>query len=261
MRIAKAKEVLLKLIPKGEPLLFTGPPGIGKTSLVKQVAKELDFDLMILHPILDDRVDYKGLPAVVDGKAAFLPFGNLETLIEATKPLVVFLDDLGQSPQDVQAAIMQLVLGRELNGKKISDDVVFVAASNRKEDKAGVHGLLAPLLDRFIGVYDIEFNIDDFAAWMMQQQYDPSLVGFARFRTDLIGNSKASGKMEKIPTPRSIAGVGELLLLNLADQEILAGAVGEAFAVEYLAFREVVSTIPDVKTIWKRPSKVKVPKD
>lgn len=259
MRISKAHDILHKLVPAGQPLLFAGPPGVGKTSIVKQVADKLGYDLLIFHPVLDDRVDYKGLPAIVEGEAEFLPFGGLKRLCETKRPTLVFFDDLGQSPYDVQAAIMQLVLGRELNGQKISDKVVFVAATNRKKDKAGVAGLLSPLLDRFIAVIDVEFHLDDWIGWMMQQGYDPNIAAFARFKPQLINNAEISGEMEKIPTPRSLAGVGELLKLGLGDVEILSGAVGRGWAAEFNAFRKVVSEIPDIKGIWKTPEQAPVP--
>lgn len=263
MRIRNAANVLEKLIPQGEPLLLTGAPGVGKTDLISDVVcNRLKFKLHIFHPVLDDRVDYKGLPGIVDGKAEFLTFGNLRILEEATEPTVIFFDDLGSSVgSDIQAAVMQLIHARELNGKAISDHITFVAATNRKEDRAGVSGLLAPLQDRFIAIIPVDFHIDDWAAWMMQKGFDPRLVGFARLRTNLMMDAKPSKGIEKIPTPRSVAGVGRLLNQGLGERELLACAVGEAWATEFAAFCKVVDDIPDVNKIWKKPEKVKVPKE
>ena len=119
-------------------ILIVGSPGIGKTDTVDQICKELNYDLIISHPVVSDPTDYKGFPFVIDNKADFIPFGDLRQLIEAKKETVYFLDDLGQSPASVQAACMQLLLSRQINGHKISEKIRFVAATNRREDKAGV---------------------------------------------------------------------------------------------------------------------------
>ena len=66
-----------------------------------------------------------------------------------------FLDDLGQAPMSVQAAAMQLILARRINGFKISDKVIFMAATNRREDKAGVTGILEPVKSRFAWIVEL----------------------------------------------------------------------------------------------------------
>ena len=262
MRIEKTKQTLAQLIPQREPLLLVGPPGGGKTDSIKQVCADLKYNLVISHPVLDDRVDYKGLPAIINDQAHFLPFGNLEKMLpqNCKKPLVWFFDDSGQAPLDVQAAMMQLIHGRELNGQKISPLVTFVSATNRKKDKAGVSGMIRPLLDRFIAVLELEFNLDDWIAWMMKQKYDPMIAGYSRWKPDMIINAEPSGEMEKIPTPRSLAGVGRLLKLGLNDVEILAGAVGRAWAIEFNTFRNIITELPDKEEIFKSPKTAPVPK-
>ena len=106
------------------------------------VATSLKHDLIITHPVVEDPTDYKGMPAVVQGDggptASFLPFGELNRMLSATVPTVVMMDDLGQAPPAVQAAVMQLILARQINGRRISDHVSFIAATNRREDRAEV---------------------------------------------------------------------------------------------------------------------------
>lgn len=261
MRISKAKQVIPPLLPLKKNILLSGPPGVGKTDTVKQIASEHGYHLLITHPILDDRVDYKGLPGIVNGEAEFLPFGNLKRLLEVEEKTLVFMDDLGQAPQDVQAAIMQLILARELNGKKLSDNVSFIAATNRKKDKAGVGNMISPLLDRFIAILEIDFHIEDYAAWLMAQNYEPALTGYCRWRNQLLTDHEQTGEMEKHSTPRSVAGLGELLKLGIDDAETVVGAVGKKFGSEFLSFRRIIKDLPDLEEIWKRPTKAPVPED
>ncbi|NIP22341.1 MAG: ATP-binding protein, partial [Phycisphaerae bacterium] len=136
-------DALVPLVKARLPVLVTGQPGQGKTDIIKQVADELGYDLLITHPVVDESIDYKGFPFPYTDekgkpKAAFIPFGDMQKLLTAKKPLVHFADDAGHAPKAVQAAYMQWILNRAINENKMSDMVTFVAATNRKEDKAGV---------------------------------------------------------------------------------------------------------------------------
>lgn len=266
MRPSAVRSTLLKLIPEKENVLLVGSPGVGKTDSVDAVAQQLEYDLLVMHPVVDDPTDYKGMPAVTKRKsgepsAQFLPFGNLWRLIDAKKPLIAFMDDIGQAPQAVQAALMQLVLSRQINGHRVSDEVRFVAATNRRQDQAGVQGMITPLLDRFTTVLPFEFYLEDWIKWALDHELPVPLIAFARYRPDLIGKFEPSREMKKSPTPRSVAGLGRLINYGLLDLDVLAGAVGEGFATEYLAFHKTWTKIPDRNLIYLNPETVPVPEE
>jgi MoxR-like ATPase len=103
------------------PVLLTGAPGVGKSSIVEQAASAAGFDIILSHPAVADPTDAKGLPwPGQDGRTAtFLPFGDLAQALNAQKPTVWFLDDLGQASPAVQASYMQLLLARRVNGHKL----------------------------------------------------------------------------------------------------------------------------------------------
>ncbi len=126
-----------------------------------------------MHPVVSDPTDFKGLPGIIGDKAEFLPFGDLRQMIEADKPTIVFLDDLGQAPAVVQAACMQLLLARQINGKKISGHIVFIAATNRREDRAGVTGILEPVKSRFKTILDLEVSADEWTEWAFKNNMPP----------------------------------------------------------------------------------------
>ena len=253
------QEVLKKAIPAGLPVLVKGAPGVGKSDIIAQVAKELKYNLIIFHPVVSDPTDFKGLPGIVNGKAEFLPFGDLRELIEAKKPTIAFMDDIGQAPAVVQAALMQLILARRVNGHKISNKVVFVAATNRREDRAGVTGILEPVKSRFATIIELEPTSDEWIEWAFDNDMPAELIGFINFRPALLHEGKATADIVNHPCPRTIAYAGKLLNIGLDDIETLAGAVGEGCAVELVGFVQVYKNLPNISAILLDPENAIVP--
>lgn len=184
MKPSQLSRLLTAAIPAGLPVLIKGAPGVGKSAIVEQAAAEVGADMILSHPAVSDPTDAKGLPWVgKDGESAtFLPFGELAQAIKADRPTVWFLDDLGQAPPAVQASYMQLLLARRVNGHKLPDCVTFVAATNRRTDRAGVSGILEPVKSRFAAIVELEADLDEWCKWAIAQELPPELIAFLRFQ-------------------------------------------------------------------------------
>jgi hypothetical protein len=264
MRAKHLTNFLKFMIQEKEPVLIKGAPGIGKTDIVQQACQSLGYKLVVSHPVVSDPTDYKGLPFPAKDKdmAEFLPFGDLVQLIKADKPTVFFMDDLGQAPAAVQAAAMQLILARRINGHKVSDKVIFLAATNRRKDKAGVQGILEPVKSRFASIVELEVSTDDWIEWAFNNNVPPLLIAFIRFRPDLLHNFKATSDIVNSPCPRSVAAVGRMINNGLPRDlryEAISGAAGEGFAAEYIAFTETYDQLPNIKDIIDDPEGIEMP--
>jgi hypothetical protein len=264
MKPSQLSLLLSKTIPAKLPVLVKGAPGTGKSDIISQACESAGADLIISHPGVSDPTDYKGLPFAQDGKASFLPFGELQKLIEADRLTVFFLDDLGQAPPSVQAACMQLILARRINGHKVSEHVCFIAATNRKADKAGVSGILEPVKSRFFSIVELTPDLDDWVIWALAHNVPTELISFIRFRPSLLHDFKPSVDITNTPCPRTVVNVGKALSLELPEAieyETIAGAAGETFAVEFSGFlsmfRQMVS--PDV--VMMNPDTAPIPND
>jgi hypothetical protein len=257
-------KLLQAMIPLRLPIMITGAPGIGKTTIAKQACQLIGCDLIIVHPVVDDPIDYKGLPALIDGKADFIPLGNLRRLLEATTPTVFFMDDLGQAPMAVQASAMQLILARELNGQKISDFVTFLAATNRKEDKAGVTGILEPVKSRFVAIVELIVDNDEWIQWASGEGLNPELISFIKWRPGLLYDFKPQADIVNSPSPRTAEHIDKILKIGLPkDLEFaaFAGAAGGGFAGEFIAFLKTFRNLPNPKLALENPEKAKIPTD
>jgi hypothetical protein len=267
---SQVTRLLEAYIPAGNSLLIVSGPGIGKSSIVEQTAEKLGYDLMIFHPVVSDPTDFKGMPWVLemeDGskQAVFLPFNDLERLCKATGPTMAFLDDIGQAPPAVQAALMQLLLARRINGHKIGDQVVFVGATNRKQDKAGVKGMLEPVKSRWQSIVHMEADVDDWARWATKAGMSPELVAFIRkHRPELLHKFEATAELTNSPCPRGWENLDKGYRLRLdADLEIAAfsGAVGQGPALEFKSYLQIYRQLELPENILANPTKARVPKD
>ncbi|MBV7531005.1 ATP-binding protein [Chitinophaga sp. sic0106] len=247
------------------PVMIVGRPGIGKTDIVKDAANKAQADLIISHPVVSDPTDYKGLPfASGDGTADFLTFGELKRLVTAKKKTVFFLDDLGQASPLVQAACMQLLLAREINGQKISDHVTFIAATNRRQDRAAVTGILEPVKSRFTSIVGLDVDIDDWASWAASNSMPNELIAFMRFRPNFLSDFSPVADIENIPSPRTIAAVGKQQLAGIPqglEIEAIKGAAGLTFAIEYTSFLMFCRDLPSLNDILEDPLKALVPQE
>lgn len=248
-------------------VLIKGTPGIGKTDIVYQAAKSSKNDLIVSHPVVSDPVDFKGMPAIIkSGKktiAEFLPFGDLEALIEAEKPTTFFMDDLGQAPPAVQAAAMQLLLARRINNHKVSDHVCFVAATNNKEDKAGVSGILEPVKSRFCAIVKLEVDLEDWVSWAIQSNKIPTeLIAFIRFRPNLLNDFTPTADLTNSPCPRTVENCAKWMNSGLPKHlefEMFSGAAGEGFASELMSFLGIYRKLPNPDRVLMDPEAAEVP--
>src|SRR5579872_5034087 len=91
-------------------VLLIGPPGCAKSERIKAEFTTAGIPLVIWRASLMERVDISGciIPDNGAGVSRQLPFVDIKRLQDTKTPIGLFIDDLGQAPGDVQAAIMRL---------------------------------------------------------------------------------------------------------------------------------------------------------
>ncbi|MCI0150968.1 ATP-binding protein [Paraburkholderia sediminicola] len=262
---AQLFELLTAYIPARLPVIITGPAGIGKSDLVDQASGEKSHDLLISHPVVEDPTDSKGLPfPSADGKtAAHLPFGDLERAVNSTRPLVWFLDDLGQASPAVQAAKMQLLLARRVGNHALPPHVTFVAATNRRSDNAGVSGILDPVISRFATVVELQPTVNDWTAWAIRNNVPVELIAFLRFRPDLLFVQKRSRDIENSPSPRTWGFLAKTMPVVPKGLELLSysGTVGVEAATELMSFLGIYRQLPSPDLILLNPDTAPIPEN
>ena len=231
----------LETLTKSRIMISTmiwGPPGVGKSSIVDQVARAQGIDFVDLRLSQLAPTDLRGLPVAEDGQSRWFPPEFLPTDGEG----ILFLDEINMAPPAMQGVAQQLILDRRVGSYVVPDGWLIWAAGNRKEDRAAVFEMPAPLANRFIHL-EVEPHFDSFKAYALKQGIHEQLLAFLSYRPSLLHHVNANAM--NWPSPRSWMMADQLLKSSLD----IAPAVGAAVAGEFLAYCHVYEELPDLEDI------------
>ena len=219
-------------------VMVWGPAGVGKSSIVAQCAEANGLDFIDVRLSQLAPTDLRGLP-VPDGAVSrwlppeFLPTGGKG---------VLFLDELNMAPPTMQGVAQQLILDRKVGSYRLPDGWFVWAAGNRKEDRASVFEMPAPLANRFLHL-GVEADLASFTDFGIANGLHERIAAFLSFRPQLLHSMDV--RRPAWPSPRSWMMASRLLLAGLD----IAPAIGEAAAGEFEAFTAVYASLPDLERI------------
>ncbi len=251
MRSSQAKITVESLIESQIPTFLWGAPGIGKSSIIKQIAKEKNLECIDLRLSLLDPTDLKGIPfyerdthTALWAPPSFLPREGRG---------ILFLDELNAAAPAVQASAYQLILDRKVGEYTLPEGWSIVAAGNREGDRGVVYRLPSPLANRFVHI-EMEVSVEDWREWAVKSRIDPRLIAYIGFKNSALFGFDPLKNLRSFATPRSWEAVHKILQSPLQHNlllEAIGGAVGEEAAVDFLGFCQVMDKLPDVDAILR----------
>jgi len=255
----EAKRSIRKCIKIQRPVFMWGPPGIGKSDIVKQVGDEFGREVRDVRLSLWEPTDIKGIPYYNSdqGTMTWAPPSELPTDPDSTD--ILFLDELNSAAPATQAAAYQLILNRRVGTYVLPKGVSIVAAGNRETDKGVTYRMPAPLANRFLHI-ELRSDYEDWLQWATLNKVHEQVVGYIGFAKQDLYDFDPKSASRSFATPRSWSFVSELLedddLPESTLTDLVAGAVGEGLAVKFMAHRKVAKQMPDPTEILN--GKVKV---
>lgn len=160
------------------PLLM-GNPGAGKTTSVEFFAKANNMKMVLLrgsqsspeeilgYEVNDGDEEVRGNLKVKKASKIFPKWYDelLENHEKGVRTLL-FLDEITTASSFVQAALLQVIFGREIdNGYRLPDDTFVVAAGNYAGNLSSDFNLIPPLMNRFC-IFNVSITKDDIKAFM-----------------------------------------------------------------------------------------------
>ena len=247
-----AKKSLRKAFKNQRPIFIWGPPGIGKSDIIKQLGSELDAHVIDVRLSLWEPTDIKGIPYFDSNtsKMVWAPPSELPDaeLAKKHKTIILFMDEMNSAAPSVQAAAYQLILNRRVGTYTLPDNVVMVAAGNRETDKGVTFRMPAPLANRFVHL-EMTVDWDDYFEWAVENKVHQDVVGYLTFAKKDLYDFDPKSSSRAFATPRSWSFVSELLTDDDTDNDTLtdlvSGSVGEGLAVKFMAHRKHASKMPN----------------
>jgi len=219
---SQVKNFIITALKIHEIPYVAGPPGIGKSDIHEQIAKE--FNLKLLDIRLSQMLpeDLTGLPSLNDntGKAEYNPFDTFpmkdDKIPDGYDGWLVFLDELSSASEEVMAAIYSLLLGHTVGGKKLHSKALIAAAGNRSTDSAIARPLPDTLITRLLPC-EMKVASKDWITWGKSANINESILNFiGKYPDMLLGTVPAEKKeeLETYATPRGWGKVSKLIDLH-----------------------------------------------
>lgn len=279
-----ACDALAISLSAGMPVLLWGGPGVGKTSVIEQIAAHNQWHLETVIASICDPTDFKGMPRDSGDRTVFSPPEWAVSISEAGGGLV-FLDEISTAPPSVQAALLRPVLTGVVGDLRLPAGTRFVAAANPPDQAADGWDLSAPLANRFVHldwsvpasvisdgfIYGFTpITIPDMTGLTVDSHIAEkrrSIGAFVTARPDLAHKmpDRSSDRGLAWPSPRSWDMAARLMGFAAAassragvKSQLLSGAVGPSAAREYLAWERALD-LPDIEAALKNGGRIIMP--
>ena len=242
------------------PIMLWGAPGVGKSESVYHIAKVLEQKIgkrVIVKDVrlsLFNPVDLRGIPSANATKTAavwlrpeIFEFDESEDLVN-----ILFLDELSTCSTAVQACAYQITLDRKIGEHKLPDNVLVIAAGNRKQDKSVSIQMPKALANRMLH-FDVTSDLKSWKAWALENNIDCRVIEFLEYKPNYLELSSNSNDLA-YPTPRSWAKVSEIIkTLGYTDNAniLISATIGMGVASEFLQFCKCVDKLPNVNEIFE----------
>ena len=260
--IAAAKAALIEQfaqpVLRRRATMLWGARGVGKSSVVQQVAQHFGVPLVDLRLTTIEPVDIRGAIYAdeVQGKTVWFPPEFLPT---ADQPAgILFLDELTAADQRLQISAYSLILDRRVGHYKLPDGWLVVAAGNASFHGAVSHDMGTALADRMFH-FNVVATIDAFLAHALVKGFAPEVMAYLKVRPDKLDDTASQLANDHLvgASPRGWEDISNVLKSGLSDaarRAFVQGRIGAANGAEFFGvLREIQSAVDVMRLLAALP--------
>jgi len=260
--IAAAKAALIEQY--ADPLLrrrasmLWGTRGVGKSSIVRQLALHFNIPLVDLRLTTIEPVDIRGAIYADDALAKTVWFPPEFLPAPDQHDGILFLDELTAADQRLQISAYSLILDRRVGNYRLPDGWQIIAAGNASFHGAVSHDMGTALADRMFH-FNVQTAIDAFLDHATAMNFAPEVMAYLKVRPDKLDDTASQVSADHLigASPRGWEDISNVLKSGLSDRArrlFVQGRIGAANAAEFFGvLREIQAGADVVRLLAARP--------
>ena len=232
---------------KQRPVLLIGPPGIGKTAIMRQIAEETGAGLVAYSMTHHTRQSAIGLPFISRRDYGGREYSVTEyTMSEIVASIydymaatgktsgILFLDEINCVSETLSPVMLQLLQNKTFGTHRLPPDWIIVAAGNPPEYNKSVRELDMATLDRVKNM-DIEADLKVWQDYAQRVNIHPVIRTYLTVYPEHFYNITNSDRGQLFVTARGWEDLSCVLQAYEEDGE----SVGDEFFLQYLQHDEI----------------------